>query len=736
MVNVPSIGCVLSYFSLDCEPHKLADYYYAGVSQAFSRMTDIDLNDPTAIWNATSVLTPSELTATGTLSAVPAAKMTADHHLHFTVDEVCDVVWEQLPQTKKSSAIKASRMKGAHVAFITGLLLWFASISDQVSDEYIASTVFDVHDIISWVQETKKFTGRLKSLQSHLSLDLHHLFELEVLANRGIGELDWCVEELNRTRPKLALPPLDEVYSHARDLFSDAYNAGKRLTSVTYDEYWSTRWQWATLGSVHSQYYNDIKYISPCHKLKNKFYTLNSMDDISLDYWISRRPSIEAWASYKWEWGKQRAIYGTDLTSYILFDFVMKGCEEFFPSYIPVGKEADAATVALKVAKLKTRGIPMCMDFEDFNSQHSFDSQETVLRAFYDVYGSTMTEDQQKSFYWCLASIRNQVAHNNIARRAPYKTNGAMFSGWRLTTFMNTALNYAYTSIAAKHAGVKIIDRLHNGDDVLLSLETPVDAFKLMKAAKSFGMRVQEKKSNLASVVEFLRVDASTSCGTQYLSRGIATLVHSRTESGPPNDLTAALESMKKRLEEVEMRGMPRVIIEKLLQRQVLTIAKAFRAEPGLIFDVLTTHRCFGGVSDTASHNTELVFKRHAIQTIAELDPATLPGVRSFTNRLYGQFSQYVPYNDILKGVARATQLALSTQKTTLRAEPPLTPAIHKMRLALYRSHRILKKDYTFGLGRLIGSLEKVSASSANLRSLYLALAPGQSIHDWLTVLC
>lgn len=717
-------------------PHKSCIDFYAACSYAFSGLRDIDINVPTSLFNAVSMLTVSGVASPVSVLEVPDTKITAEHHIHFTVAETFAATDLSANVIAYCAVAKASRMVGAHTAFLTGLALWATSVADPIAIAYLCSSIFDAASINEWAGLTKIFTVRLKPLQTYMPFDLHHLFEVEVLANRGVGAVNWDQERRNRVEPNLAAVDPYTIYTYVHDLFLDAHGGGKRLQPVPYADYWDTRWQWSTLGSVHSQYQQDRMYVSQEHKLKNKFHTLCSMPDLPLDYWASRQPSIHAWASVKWEWGKQRAIYGTDLTSYIMFDYVMKGCEEFFPCYIPVGVNATTDAVARSVAKLKSQGIPMCLDFEDFNSQHSAPAMRAVLQAFYDVFGPSMCADQRAAFAWCMQSLDTQVVHNNLTCDAPYQSKGTLFSGWRLTTFMNTALNYAYTSILAERAGVVIVDRLHNGDDALLSLNTPADAFKLLESAAVYNIRVKSEKSNICSVVEFLRVDASTSAGRQYLARAIATLVHSRTESGPPNDLHAAVQASATRLEEATLRGLPLHIVARLVLVSDAVLAKSFSTVPQIVHTARNVHRIFGGVSDSTCLLPTVCLRRLPLHTIVDVDARRLPGVISYARRVHGQLGSLVPFSEVLDGVSSATLVALSTTKTTLGMETVPHAHVMRMRYALYRSHRIVKNDYTFGLGRLIGSLEKVSGMSANLRSLVLAIAPGDSLREWLPVLC
>jgi hypothetical protein len=68
-----------------------------------------------------------------------------------------------------------------------------------------------------------------------------------------------------------------------------------------------------------------------------------------------------------------RAIYGTDITSYVLTHFALLDCEESLPAQFPIGSKATTAKVVACVGAVLDNATPFCLDFEDFNSQHSRD---------------------------------------------------------------------------------------------------------------------------------------------------------------------------------------------------------------------------------------------------------------------------------------------------------------------------------------------------------------------------
>lgn len=61
----------------------------------------------------------------------------------------------------------------------------------------------------------------------------------------------------------------------------------------------------------------------------------------NFEYYYNRVPMIYSSVSTKYEWGKVRALFGCDITSYLMADFPMGQAEECLPSYFPVGQKAN-----------------------------------------------------------------------------------------------------------------------------------------------------------------------------------------------------------------------------------------------------------------------------------------------------------------------------------------------------------------------------------------------------------
>jgi hypothetical protein len=359
------------------------------------------------------------------------------------------------------------------------------------------------------------------------------------------------------------------------------------------------------------------------------------MSDGGLSKWTSRYPEIVAWRSEKYEWAKNRAIYGTDLTSYLLTDFCMPAVEEALSHVFPVGRKANETYVKQRVDLAAPGGVPLCFDFEDFNSQHSLDSQYEVVAAFADVYCSSMHEDQREAIAWVLRSILTQ----RVEGVDNYRTTGTLLSGWRLTTLVNTVLNRAYLELAGCMEHVR--DSVHNGDDVLAYTYSVADAVAVMDKAARYGIRAQPAKCAIGGLQEFLRVDraATVPTGAQYLTRACATAVHARTESNVPENAISQLTAQETRLLELAARGADTQVIDRLAMRSDVMVERAFGMEKGDVAIMRSTHVAHGGLSDDPDLEPKWEIKLQASTEPGKLERClTLPGVADYADYLVQTF--------------------------------------------------------------------------------------------------
>ncbi|BAT62486.1 RNA dependent RNA polymerase [Red clover powdery mildew-associated totivirus 5] len=645
----------------------------------------------------------------------PVSKVSVNHLRHMTMAEV-RLMGRGVIEDKVSYILPfLSRMAkvGMSEAMFIGIVLWANSLPTQQHELCKLSGLWDLsftsmEDFATKVKA--RFSLRLKALQNLVSVDLHCFFELEVLVNRGVGELNWEKEKMNRTRPNLAQFKPEQVFSKACSLFTDILRRGGRPKKRNWSEFWSNRWEWAPTGSSHSQYAEDDVYKSKDPFNRHKLFTLCSMPERSFEYFLKRKPETIAWTSTKYEWTKMRAIYGVDITNFIMTTFAMGDCEDVLSSKFPIGKAANEVNVRSTVKTLLGNGVPFCFDFEDFNSQHSIESMVQVIRAYSSTFKMHMSEQQYNAIDWvCRSFYDSFVVEDNRGdkdkgpcnssassreRAKMYRTMGTLLSGCRLTTFLNTVLNYIYVNLSIE--GDDLI-ATHNGDDILAVVSSYREVQAISRGAERHQIRFQPSKCFLGSVAEFLRIDHHSGAGGQYLTRAISTLVHGPTEMAVPNNLVAQLTAINTRANEAKARGADHAFIAGVVKSQLPYLCKVWQITEDEVEAVFSTHLCFGGLSN------EITPKSLSKSIILEEDitankrPSVLadegrffPGAFSYAKSLtstiipesyFGKVEHAVSRTVTALSCSRRFRLVVKDNKT-----PGVTDYIKANRYGLFRS--------------------------------------------------
>lgn len=517
------------------------------------------------------------------------------------------------------------------------------------------------HDEESYMKLLKAESGAAKQLQTLFRDDLAAIFELQVLRNRVYDCVDWEAEIDHRQNPKTVPIPPERIFEVACSIFREAERGGARQRRQEWDQYWELRWSHMPVGSVVSQYQDDIdlkRQLPTDAKVKAAWFAAN--DNKEYEYWYTRKPSIYASTSTKYEWGKVRALYGCDVTSFLHSDYAMSDCEDTLPPYFPVGKRANEAYVKDVISKFAD-GVPFCYDFDDFNAQHSTVSMQAVLKAWQVVYAHKLTDKQQSSLQWTIDSIADQyVKFNDLG--VTKGINGTLMSGWRLTSFINSVLNRVYLV----EAGIadSAIYALHNGDDVYATMPTVAHAVEVAQRAKALGVRAQMAKMNIGTIGEFLRVDAraKTSTSAQYLARAVATATHGRVEIAPANDLRELVRSTEARFSAIIKRGGAVNVTNAVKARAMSFIAQLFQVSPHVMHSFYELHPLQGGFNEQADvHDYKVV--RHMMdesEVFYENFIKMKRGINDYANAVirqlklhYSEADREQMYKSAVKGLVR-----------------------------------------------------------------------------------
>lgn len=600
---------------------------------------------------------PAKLTADQLSDAVkqlPRTRITQDHHLYISRHEL-KVAYEQVTDAvnERRRAIEELLYDAQRygldnqVTFITFAM--YVLLAPLFAVRLLMTVKNASHDAEHFNWLLKAEGGAAKQNQTVFRNDLAAVFELQVLRNRAYDTVDWETEIAHRVSPATVPFTNATVFKRAARIFAIARSEGRTAKKLKWREYWANRISAMPNGSVVSQYSEDrdLKRLLPFDgRVKSAWFASNTHSQH--EYWLGRTPEIYASTSTKYEWGKVRALYGCDVTSFLHADFSMKMVENTLPSYFPVGERANDKYVG-KILDRMNYGVPFCYDYDDFNSQHSVSSMQAVIDAWAAVYGDQLTTEQLESLAWTKQSIAQQKVYFNEVKRT-VQVNGTLLSGWRLTSFINTVLNRVYLEEAGLLENVEYA--VHNGDDMYASCDTVLNAMKVVKKGKELQIRAQVAKTNIGTIGEFLRVDARATHpnGAQYLARAVATAVHGRVEIGKANDARNALQASEVRAKAIIARGGTRSLMKTVLSAQNQFLQREFRLETPVVEAFRTYHPLQGGWNSEAdigecklrSHN--IPESHRDVDTLRREFNLVYPGARDYVKQVCRALK--LQYND------------------------------------------------------------------------------------------
>jgi len=281
-------------------------------------------------------------------------------------------------------------------------------------------------------------------------------------------------------------------------------------------------------------------------------------------------------------------------------------------------------------------------------------------------------------------------------------------SGWRLTTFMNTVLNYIYIQLLTK--GNELV-ATHNGDDVLAAVDSLQQVQALVAGAEVHNVRFQMSKCFLGSVAEFLRVDHYDGGSGQYLSRAIATLVHGPTEMAVPNKILPLQQAIVTRIEEAKQRGMVQGTADDLKRVQYEYLCHKWDVTLEDLAIIERTHVSMGGLSleiTTDSLQHEIKQKEHSRREVSEKQKKDLetpmPGAWDYATQICKVVVDAVYKHKIYKKAVEAIH-SLSISRTfgveITKVKPDVLNRLKASLYGLYRSdipHTKLMMAKAFGI--------------------------------------
>lgn len=452
----------------------------------------------------------------------------------------------------------------------------------------------------------KSQTVRFK-ITSNYYLFTNQLIEAEVLINRdeSVDLVDWNAELTLRTTPVRNTPTYDEVYAEAKKLLEYKNTA---YHYRTLDEFISLCALESPAGAFYSEnlpyFKQEVRkkfkrcYI-PTQKLGSKIFCLPFLKPKYLKKRLLNLHTMYAQTHIKFEPGKQRALYATDVFSQLACEFVLPQSELFLPDECVVGAPAEEQ----KVHELfRPYNAPFVYafgtDYAGFNEQHKLTSMIAVLQAVYDHYENFMSSDQKIVFRNVIKARQNMKVKFRQINKTAF-VHDTLMSGERWTTFMNSMLNIIYYRLLTKGL---TLQSYHNGDDAIAFTNSASNYYTLLERAKEANIIIKKHKCYYAASSEFLRKQMFFAQSRSYLARAIASFTYMKVESLEPHDKMEKLKAYVERLQNyIDSGGKLQVINTSNLFKYISCSVGSFNA-----LQVDTQH---GGTIDVLSQAGKILQK-------------------------------------------------------------------------------------------------------------------------------
>lgn len=299
----------------------------------------------------------------------------------------------------------------------------------------------------------------------------------------------------------------------------------EKYNPSTPDEFWHKRWLWSVNGA-HTRALEkyEKKYAI---KLDGRLFRKIAMENYSENIVTEWSGKVYVSPSVKPEIGKKgRLIMGCDTASYAAFSYLLDSVERCWRNKsVLLDPGSDGYYKLSQRIRNLGQGVNVMMDYDSFDTQHSLESQQTVIQALCDKI--KIDPYMAKKYVDSFQNMQVIMKGDNKG-----KATHALMSGHRATTFINSVLNKAYIMCAIED-DMENYRSLHTGDDIYLTTNNMMDVSNLFNKTKLLGIKMNPLKQSVGYYsAEFLRcaVTATESCG--YVLRAIPRLVSGNWESG------------------------------------------------------------------------------------------------------------------------------------------------------------------------------------------------------------
>jgi hypothetical protein len=442
----------------------------------------------------------------------PAAKTKVNLFLR---DVLGDLVTFK-PQLLDEITLLLMHSKGLCNDTVTGMVTWFVATRER-----LGPTAWIVAVLIRDLKVMSELNTMVKSFGVLGASGLELLAEMGSILGRGSTVLDVHSDIIGRVDKKVFLR--DKVAKISQSELKVALEEIRKYELPMdpkwpdADTHWKKRWAYTKSGS-HSKRIERLA-LGDIVTQKGQVTRREFAEAVERNLIAYGEPSVHAGVSLKLEAPKTRAIYGCDSISYFTFDFLLQPIERDW-----VGKRVllkPSRSDALEDysrwgSQLETYKV--MLDYDDFNSQHSIESMQSVFEIFCSGAPPEILD-------WALKSFSNAYIWGDPANPEGQLSVGTLFSGHRATSFINSVLNAAYLRVLMGR-DFWALKSWHTGDDVLITTSRVDLVDTIVRTCLDGRLRINPAKQSIGRVnAEFLRVSFNRERGVGYFSRCVGSLI-------------------------------------------------------------------------------------------------------------------------------------------------------------------------------------------------------------------
>lgn len=399
-------------------------------------------------------------------------------------------------------------------------------------------------------KNAKGLSTALKALGANSDLVGSLLIEADTLQGRGVGTVDLRAEATYRCDPAGVHDSVLDVDQVAlASAIEDILTEELKIVDPefpTLEDFWQSRWLWCVNGS-HSRILdrsgglNTRKIFPGIDRVYRRMYA-EAQEEEPISGWDG---TVLVSASEKLEHGKTRAIFACDTLAYFAFQHFLATVEKIWKGVRVVLDPGSLGHlgVARRVLSFSDGGVHVMLDYDDFNSQHSNASMQTLFEVVTRVtsYPSELASKLISSFSKTEVFCRGEHIGKAL---------GTLMSGHRATTFINSILNAAYIRMAIGKEAYERYKAIHVGDDIYLNVPSHSEAAHVLLAAKNLGCRMNPAKQSVGTVgAEFLRMGIRPKYSSGYFARSVASTVSgnwvTEAKQSPTDALRTAISNVR-----------------------------------------------------------------------------------------------------------------------------------------------------------------------------------------------